>query len=126
MLHAQEHAFDVDSLLFAPKLQRHLGHQPADAHAGVVDQHVQPPIAISHRRDDRTPGVFVGHVVMDVEDIAAGGRYRVRDGAARLILNVRQDDGGAFRSQPFGACPANPAGRSRDEGYPAIDQTQVG
>ena len=78
LLHAQEHAVQVDRDGALPALPRHLGHAaPVAADAGTVERAVQPAVALQHGRQQRFHVSRLGDVGLHGHRLAAGGLHGV-------------------------------------------------
>ena len=92
MLDAEEHALDIDCLLLAPGFKAHFGHQTANTDPSIVDEHIEAAELGADVCNHADPLVFAGHVLMQIDRLAAA---LVDGGADRLayrILNIGQDD----------------------------------
>ncbi len=85
--------------------------------AGVVDQHVDAAGRLGLRHEVRHVA-GVAHVAAD----EAGVRSELLGGRpAGGLVDVGEDDLGAFRDQPLGAGAPDAAGGAGDDGGPAIE-----
>jgi hypothetical protein len=84
---------------------------------------IEGSLGLLHVGDDALPGQLAGDVVMEEAGFAAGpldGRHHL---LALEVLDVGDDDGGAFARQGLGAAGADAAGSAGDQRHLALDAT---
>ena len=115
MLHAQKDAVEVDRSLSPPIGERHVGHGHRDRDTRIVDEHVEPAEALFGLRDNGDPGLFAGHIVMQIDGIAARLLDRGHAIASRIVLHVGRDDGRPFSREQYRTGAPDSARRTRDQ-----------
>src|SRR6202011_4570318 len=87
----------------------------------VVDQDVEPALALLDVGDDSLPGALAGDVVVQIAGLAALLADRRGQFLALDVLQVGDDDCRAFLGQPFGAGRPDAARAAGDQRHLALD-----
>ena len=106
----EERAAEVDGLLEVELLRLHVADPAGDAHAGRVDEHVEPAVGLEVRRDEPRAVVLAADVDRD------GGRARARPRPPRAARpSGREREPVALLAEHPRDREADPRRASRDE-----------
>ncbi len=112
----QDHRPQVHADLQVHVLGLLIGDRRPDTQAGVVDEHVEPAIALAVAVHDRTDALLVGHVrrhVLDLEPLVA----QLLGGLLERLGPPRRDrEAIALLTQRLGDREADPSRASGDDG----------